>query len=118
MPLFFRERFKQGLIDDFKNAEKKLIELLNSEQNGIYNALKKIEIYTKENSPNPITDIDYDPEELKEKIKKNISKEWSESLGKQITAYMTNEMAEIITKNLFSVLVGIKEREDENEDED
>lgn len=117
-PLDYRERFRRDLRRDISRVEKRLNELLDNQSKGVYNAIKNIEKYTKENQPDPINDTDYDPEEFKKKIWKNISKEWSDSLSKQLTSFLKIEFADILTDRIFDVLVGIDNENDENEEDE
>lgn len=114
MVLNLKEKFKKDLQADLGKSEENLKKLLQDKSDGIYNVLKNIEEYTKDNKPDP-SKPNYDVEKMKKEIWSNISKEWSESLSKQIVQYLQDDLADILTDRIFFVLGGLSDDDEEDD---
>ena len=86
-------RFERRLRERLQEMEEKLDAQLKLETTGIYNALVRIEAYTKANQKTK----GYDLEAFKKEMWREVSKDWSEALSASIAKTLVQDLTLILS---------------------
>jgi hypothetical protein len=91
-----QQQLKKNLKDDIKKIEDKLYKSLNDQSKGIYNVHKILDKKMGDEAPTQ----DFNLDEYKDKIWKQISEEWSKMLAKQLIETLSEELSDLVSKRM------------------